>query len=99
MRRRSAAAAPVRAAIAASPSFATLKAASSDVFASAMRAPTRSRMFAWPSADAACAMRAAREISSQRPVPESTAHLEQYGARSERLAQRLVELQGVSQLD
>lgn len=60
MRRRSAAAAPLRAAIAASPSFATLKAASSDVFASAMRAPTRSRMFAWPSADAACAMRAAR---------------------------------------
>ena len=37
MRRRSTAAAPLRAAIAASPSFATLKAASSDVFASAMR--------------------------------------------------------------
>ena len=40
MRRRSADAAPLRAAIAFSPSFATLKAASSDVFASAMRAPT-----------------------------------------------------------
>ena len=40
MRRRSTAAAPLRAAIAASPSFATLKAASSDVFASAMRAPS-----------------------------------------------------------
>ena len=41
MRRRSAAAAPVSARIAASPSLAQSKAASSDVLGSAMRAPTR----------------------------------------------------------